>query len=252
MNRILYHVFACGLVLCLAVAAGAVPADEDVPFVRLFTEEGEILIALFPDLAPHHADNFYHLAESGFYDDTAFHRIVPGFVIQGGDPNSKDRDPRNDRQGGPTLADVLTAEEIEQLSVASSILEDKGYTGLPLDSRANLKGEFSKTAKHLRGTLSMARAKDHDSAGSQFFICVDVTTMLDGQYTVFGHVVTGMDVADTIVSAPTDPAKGRESPAVAVQIRRCEVSIGVDGLSGEEQTAYRSMLQDLADGGSTW
>jgi peptidyl-prolyl cis-trans isomerase B (cyclophilin B) len=252
MHRFSVYALACGLVLCLAGLAGAVPADEDVPFVRMFTEEGEILIALFPDLAPRHVDNFYHLAASGFYDDTTFHRIVPGFVIQGGDPNSKDRDPRNDGQGGPTLAEVLTAEEIEQLSQASAILEDKGYTGLPLDSRANLKAEFSKSAKHLRGTLSMARAKDHDSAGSQFFVCVAVTTMLDGQYTVFGNVVTGMDVADAIVSAPTDPAKGRESPAVAVQITRCEVSTGVAGLSGEEQTAYHDMLQSQVDGGSTW
>ena len=75
MHRFCVYALACGLVLCLAGLAGAVPADEDVPFVRMFTEEGEILIALFPDLAPRHVDNFYHLAASGFYDDTTFHRV---------------------------------------------------------------------------------------------------------------------------------------------------------------------------------
>jgi peptidyl-prolyl cis-trans isomerase B (cyclophilin B) len=248
----------CGLVLSTAlvvVMAGpalAATADADVPFVRLSTEEGQVLIALFPDLAPHHVDNFYHLAATGFYDETAFHRIVPGFVIQGGDPNSKDRDPRNDGQGGPSLADVLTEEETEQLAGASSILEAKGYTGLPLDSRANLKAEFSQTAKHLRGSLSMARARDVDSAGSQFFVCVDATPMLDRQYTIFGHVVTGMEAVDAIVSAPTDPAKGREAPAVPVKIDRAEVFRGVENLSAEEQAAFRTMLETIAADGSTW
>jgi peptidyl-prolyl cis-trans isomerase B (cyclophilin B) len=242
---------ACALIL-LAMPAAAVPADDEVPFVRILTDEGEMLVALFPDLAPHHAANFLHLASTGFFDGTAFHRIVPGFVIQGGDPNSKDRDPRNDGQGGPALSDVLTEDELAQLAEAGKILEAKGYAGVSLDTRANLKAEFSKTAKHLRGTLSMARSRAQDSAGSQFFVCVDATPALDRQYTIFGHVVTGMDVADRIVSAPTDPAKGREAPANPVHIARCDVLIGVDSLSADEQAAYRTMLETLAAGGSTW
>jgi peptidyl-prolyl cis-trans isomerase B (cyclophilin B) len=252
MLRLPLSTLLAGLLLLAAAGAGAVPADADVPFVRLHTEEGEILIALFPDLAPHHVDNFLHLARTGFFDGTTFHRIVPGFVIQGGDPNSKDMDPRNDGMGGPTLADVLTEEETEQLAGASEVLEAKGYAGLSLDSRANLKAEFSETAKHLRGTLSMARSRDPDSAGSQFFICVGPTSQLDRQYTVFGHVVEGMEVADAIVSAPKDPAKGRDAPAQPVQITRAEVSTGVASLSAEEQAAYHAMLDELAAEGSTW
>jgi cyclophilin family peptidyl-prolyl cis-trans isomerase len=91
-----------------------------------------------------------------------------------------------------------------------------------------------------------------DSAGSQFFVCVDATPMLDRQYTVFGHVVTGMEAVDAIVSAPTDPAKGREAPAVPIKINRAEVLMGVENLSDEEQGAYRTMLETIADAGSTW
>ncbi len=252
MHRFATIALALVLALSLAGVAQAVPADDEVPLVRMETEEGEILIALFPDLAPHHAGNFLHLASTGFYNGTNFHRIVPGFVIQGGDPNSKDRDPRNDGQGGPTLADVLTADEVAKLDEAGAILEAKGYTGLSLDTRANLKAEFSTTAKHLRGTLSMARSRDQDSAGSQVLICVDTPAMLDRQYTVFGQVVTGMDAVDRIVSAETDPAKGREAPVAPVAIISCEVSTGVSSLSAEEQDAYRLMLKSLEEGGSGW
>ncbi len=243
------------LAVATLLAAGpalAVPPDAEVPFVRLHTEEGEMLVALFPDLAPHHVRNFLHLAETGFYAGTVFHRIVPGFVIQGGDPNSKDRDPVNDGRGGPTLADVLAEAERDQLRSAGAILEAKGYKGLDLDARANLKAEFSSTAKHLRGTLSMARSRDVDSAGSQFFVCVGRTAQLDGQYTIFGHVVTGMDVADRIVSAPTGTGRDRERPLEPVQISRCEVQTGVSALSADEQQAYRDLVDRLAEEDSTW
>ena len=239
------------LVLVTVTAAGGAVADE-VRFVRLHTAEGPILVALFPDLAPYHAANFEHLAASGFYEGTRFHRIVPGFVIQGGDPNSKDRDPRNDGQGGPTIADVLTADELEQVVAAGSVLEAKGYTGLSLDSRASLRAEFSPTAKHLRGTLSMARAGDPDSAGSQFFICVDVTASLDRQYSVFGHVVSGMDAVDAIVSAPLDGSPRSQRPANPVAIDRCEIVGDRGGLSAEEELLYQEMRQSLLDAGSKW
>jgi peptidyl-prolyl cis-trans isomerase B (cyclophilin B) len=241
---------ALALVLSLGLAGTAMAADP--LFARMQTDEGDILLVFYPELAPHHVDNFVHLARTGYFNGTRFHRIVPGFVIQGGDPNSKDDDPRNDGMGGPTLADVLTPEETAKLAGASAALEARGYAGISLESRANLKAEFSKTAKHLRGTLSMARSRDQDSAGSQFFICVDATPQLDRQYTVFGHVIEGMEVADAIVSAPTDPAKGREAPAVPVAVVKAEVVTGVSGLAAAEQQAYRAMRAELAEAGSTW
>ena len=151
--------------------------------------------------------------------------------------------------GGPTLADVLTEQDREQLRSAGQTLEARGYTGLDLDARANLKAEFSRTAKHLRGSLSMARSRDVDSAGSQFFVCVDRTASLDTQYTIFGHVVTGMDVADAIVAAPRDD---RDRPLEPVQIERAEVTVGVSSLGPDEQAAYQAVLEQLQSEGSTW
>jgi peptidyl-prolyl cis-trans isomerase B (cyclophilin B) len=134
------------------------------------TKFGNMELRFFPDVAPNHVNNFIELAKKGFYNGTTFHRVIPGFMIQGGDPNSKD--PNNPRlgMGGP------------------------GYT---------VKAEFN-NRPHKRGTLSMARAADPDSAGSQFFICVADAPFLDRQYTVFGEVVSGMDVADKIVGQPRD------------------------------------------------
>jgi len=243
---------AAGLLLCLTTAAAAVPADADVPFVRLQTGEGEILLALFPDLAPHHVRNFTHLAETGFYDGTTFHRVIPGFVIQGGDPLTRDRDPRNDGQGGPTLEDVLPQSILTELIKTGVEIESLGYVAPGPETRASLKAEFSPTAKHLRGTLSMARSRDEDSAGSQFFICVDATPQLDRQYTVFGQVVTGLAVADTIVAAPTGGGGGPDHPVHPVPIESAEVFVGVGKLTPEEQAAYREMLATLEAEGSTW
>ncbi len=134
------------------------------------TKFGEIVLAFFPDKAPNHVSNFIDLAEKDFYNGTTFHRVIPGFMIQGGDPNSKSQDKSSHGTGGP------------------------GYT---------IKAEFNERP-HKRGTLSMARAANPDSAGSQFFICVADAPFLDRQYSVFGEVVTGMDVVDKIVSQPRD------------------------------------------------
>jgi peptidyl-prolyl cis-trans isomerase B (cyclophilin B) len=134
------------------------------------TKFGNIELKFFPDVAPNHVNNFIELAKKGFFDGTAFHRVIPGFMIQGGDPNSKNPDKAMHGMGGP------------------------GYT---------VKAEFN-NRPHKRGTLSMARAADPNSAGSQFFICVADAPFLDKQYTVFGEVVSGMDVADKIVSQPRD------------------------------------------------
>jgi len=149
------------------------------------TKFGKIEVKFFPDVAPNHVNNFIELAQRGFYDGTTFHRVIPGFMIQGGDPNSKDPDKLKHGTGGP------------------------GYT---------VKAEFNKKP-HKRGTLSMARAAHPDSAGSQFFICVADSSFLDGQYTVFGEVVSGMDVADKIVSQPRDR---RDNPD-----ERIEMKIGI-------------------------
>ncbi len=134
------------------------------------TKFGNITLKFFPDVAPGHVKNFIDLARKGFYDGTTFHRVIPGFMIQGGDPNSKNPDKRTHGTGGP------------------------GYT---------IKAEFN-DRPHKRGTLSMARAMNPDSAGSQFFICVKDSPFLNRQYTVFGEVVSGMDVVDKIVSQPRD------------------------------------------------
>jgi len=134
------------------------------------TKFGDIKIKFFPDVAPNHVNNFIELAKKSFYNGTTFHRVIPGFMIQGGDPNSKNPDKRLHGTGGP------------------------GYS---------LKAEFNKIP-HKRGILSMARSNNPDSAGSQFFICVADALFLDNKYTVFGQVEQGMEVADKIVSQPRD------------------------------------------------
>ena len=133
------------------------------------TKFGDMEIKFLPDVAPNHVENFIKLAKSGFYNGTIFHRAIPGFMIQGGDPNTKDSLKKNAYgQGGP------------------------GH---------NVKGEFS-DLPHKRGMVSMARANDPDSAGSQFFIVVEDSRFLDRKYTIFGEVVKGIGVADKIVALP--------------------------------------------------
>ena len=134
------------------------------------TNFGKISFKLLPELAPETVRNFEKLAKSGFYDGTLFHRVIPGFMIQGGDPNTKTDDKGSWGMGGP------------------------GY---------NIKAEFS-SRSHLRGIVSMARSQDPNSAGSQFFIVTADSTFLDRQYTVFGEVIEGMDVADKIVNLNKD------------------------------------------------
>jgi peptidyl-prolyl cis-trans isomerase B (cyclophilin B) len=146
------------------------------------TKFGNIELRFLPDVAPNHVKNFIDLAKKGFYDGTIFHRVIPGFMIQGGDPNTKNPDRSKHGMGGP------------------------GYT---------IKAEFNQTL-HKRGTLSMARAQDPDSAGSQFFICVADAPSLNGKYSVFGEVVSGMDVADKIVSQARDR---RDNPNDRIEMK---------------------------------
>jgi peptidyl-prolyl cis-trans isomerase B (cyclophilin B) len=147
----------------------AAPKTGDVAVIT--TSEGVMVIEFYPDVAPKHVENFETLAKKGFYDGTAFHRVIRGFMIQGGDPNTKDDAAKGTwGMGGP------------------------GY---------NVNAEFN-SKHHGRGTVSMARAQDPNSAGSQFFICHGDAGFLDGQYTVFGNLIKGFDVLDKIATTPTE------------------------------------------------
>ncbi len=151
------------------------------------TNCGNIKINLLPEIAPETVRNFVALATSNFYDGTLFHRVIPNFMIQGGDPNTKESDKSVWGQGGP------------------------GY---------NLKAEFN-SRSHLRGIVSMARASDPDSAGSQFFIVTSDSTFLDKQYTVFAEVVEGLEIADKIVNLPRD---GNDCPKEEAKMLRITTS----------------------------
>jgi len=157
-------------------------ADYQNKVAEIHTTAGEIDIRFFPDVAPNHVKNFIDLAQKGFYNGTKFHRVIPGFMVQGGDPNTKSSDTSTWGTGG---------------------------------SGTLLKAEFNATP-HKRGIVSMARSNDPNSASSQFFIVVKDSNFLDRQYTVFGQVTKGMDVADKIVSAPRN-ASDRPDKPVAIE-----------------------------------
>ena len=146
------------------------------------TSHGTIEVEFFEDKASGHVKNFKDLANKEFYNGTTFHRVIPGFMIQGGDPNTKTNDRSSHGMGGP------------------------GYT---------IDAEFN-DARHDRGVLSMARSQDPNSAGSQFFIVVKDSHFLDGQYTAFGKVTSGMDVADKIVDVARD---ARDNPTNRIEMK---------------------------------
>jgi peptidyl-prolyl cis-trans isomerase B (cyclophilin B) len=146
------------------------------------TSEGEMVAEFWPDVAPNTVENFKKLAKSGFYDGTAFHRILKGFMAQGGDPLTKN--PSKEAAWGTG---------------------DPGY---------KIKAEFNKKL-HVRGVLSMARSTDPDSAGSQFFICFGPASQLDGKYTAFGKIIKGDDVLDKLANVPvTRNSAGENSKPV--------------------------------------
>jgi peptidyl-prolyl cis-trans isomerase B (cyclophilin B) len=165
------------LALLSAVVVAAEEKKETSPMSNsnevavIKTNEGEMVVEFWTDAAPNTIENFKKLARQGFYDGTIFHRIVKGFMIQGGDPNSKDTAKESSfGQGGP------------------------GY---------EIKAEFNNHS-HDRGILSMARGPDPDSAGSQFFICLAPVRRLDGQYTTFGKLIKGGDVLEKIGNTPVE------------------------------------------------
>ena len=168
------------------------PMDSKTNEVAVIkTSEGEMVVQFWTDAAPNTIENFKKLARSGFYDGTIFHRIVKGFMIQGGDPLSKDLKKEGSYgTGGP------------------------GY---------KIKAEFN-DHPHARGVISMAREMDPDSAGSQFFICLAPVPRLDHQYTTFGKLIKGDDVLEKIGNAPVTSANGENSkPTKRVVINKIDI-----------------------------
>jgi peptidyl-prolyl cis-trans isomerase B (cyclophilin B) len=175
---------ACALMAVTVLAGCGGKAETNVvvpppppsgPKAIIKTRFGEMEMKFFPELAPRHVENFIKLAKSGFYNGTIFHRVIPGFMIQGGDPNTK-----------------------------NSLRKETFGQGGPKDEKGNpilLKAEFTDTP-HKRGIVSMARAGEPDTAGSQFFIVVEDSFFLDRKYTVFGEVTKGLGIADKIAGLP--------------------------------------------------
>ena len=179
MNRILYYIF-----ILFFISANQLIAEENIMILKL--KDGDVKIELFEDVAPNHVKRIKELANSGKYDNVVFHRVIDGFMAQTGDvkfgnSESKDFDLRRAGMGGSDMPDL-----------------EQEFNSLP----------------HDRGTLSMARAQDPNSANSQFFICFQPAPFLDRQYTVFGKVIEGMEFVDKIKKgdqnnngAVTDPDK---------------------------------------------
>ncbi|MBL8066934.1 MAG: peptidylprolyl isomerase [Armatimonadetes bacterium] len=168
-----------------AAPGATVPADGD-PIAVIQTNHGRIVLRFFPEVAPNHVANFIELAESGYYDGIRFHRVIPGFMIQGGDPHSRDEPRHMHGSGGP------------------------GYS---------IAAEFNEIP-HTPGILSAARTSDPNSAGSQFFLMHRTAPHLDRQYSVYGQVIEGMDVVEMIVNLPKDHNDNplEENPAIMEKV----------------------------------
>jgi peptidyl-prolyl cis-trans isomerase B (cyclophilin B) len=176
MKRFLLFTISACAILSLQAAEPAAGSDpKEVAIMK--TSAGEMVLEFWTDVAPNTVANFKKLAREGFYDGTTFHRIIKGFMIQGGDPNTKDP--------------------------AKSALYGTGNPGY------TVKAEFNER-KHVRGVLSMARSADPNSAGSQFFICHGPAPFLDGKYTGFGRLLKGDDVLDAIANTPVTASRSGE------------------------------------------
>ena len=188
MKSILINLLAAALVVASINAEEQKPMNSANEVAVIKTSEGEMIAEFWPDVAPNTVENFKKLARSGFYDGTAFHRIVKGFMIQGGDPLTKD--PAKESRYGTG---------------------DPGY---------KIKAEFNDRS-HERGVLSMARSNDPDSAGSQFFICLANVSRLDHQYTTFGKLIEGDDVlgkiGDTDVTMSSGGERSKPTKRVTVE-----------------------------------
>ncbi len=167
------------------------PSAPSAEVAVLKTSFGDMTITFWPDVAPKTVENFKKLARESFYDGTAFHRIMQGFMIQGGCPNTKAGETGQPGTGGP------------------------GY---------KIKAEFN-AKSHVRGVVSMARSAQPDSAGSQFFICHGEAKFLDRQYTAFGQLSAGDDVLERIANVPTKPGGGGEKSTPIDRIELTSVKI---------------------------
>jgi peptidyl-prolyl cis-trans isomerase B (cyclophilin B) len=188
MKSILINLLAAVLAVASVNAEEQKPMNSANEVAVIRTSEGEMVAEFWPEVAPNTVENFKKLARSGFYDGTAFHRIVKGFMIQGGDPLTKDL-AKESRYG----------------------TGDPGY---------KIKAEFNDRS-HERGVLSMARSSDPDSAGSQFFICLANVSRLDHQYTTFGKIIKGDDVlgkiGDTEVTTSDSGERSKPTKRVTVE-----------------------------------
>ena len=167
------------------MSSKSVPAEKAI----IHTTYGDMTLALWPEVAPKTVENFKKLASEGFYNGTAFHRIIKGFMIQGGCPNTKPGCTDMPGTGGP------------------------GY---------RVKAEFNEKS-HVRGVISMARSSHPDSAGSQFFICHGDAKFLDRQYTAFGSLVAGDDVLERIATVPTKPGGEKSTPIDRIEVTSVEI-----------------------------
>jgi peptidyl-prolyl cis-trans isomerase B (cyclophilin B) len=192
MKSILINLLAAALVVVSVNAEEKKPMSSANEVAVIKTSEGEMIAEFWPDVAPNTVENFKKLARSGFYDGTAFHRIVKGFMIQGGDPLTKD--PAKESRYGTG---------------------DPGY---------KIKAEFNNRS-HERGVLSMARSNDPDSAGSQFFICLANVSRLDHQYTTFGKIIKGDDVLGQIGDAEVTMSNSgeRSKPTKRVTVESIKI-----------------------------
>jgi peptidyl-prolyl cis-trans isomerase B (cyclophilin B) len=175
------------------VKPAAAPPAAGAEVAVIETSDGQMVLEFWSDVAPNTVENFKTLAKKGFYDGTAFHRIIKGFMIQGGDPNTKD--PAKEAIYGTG---------------------DPGY---------KIKAEFN-DKKHVLGVISMARSRDPNSAGSQFFICDGAAPNLDHQYTGFGKLIRGLEVLEQIAATPVvrNPASGEPSkPTVRVEVKSVKI-----------------------------
>jgi len=189
------------LTICLTIVGCGTKKENkesvmDKEIAVISTKFGDIKLEFFDEIAPKHVESFKLHAQNGYYDGTIFHRVIPGFMIQGGDPLSKSEDKSRHGTGGNAAKFFGIGDENSE-------------------STWDLPAEFSATP-HVRGILSMARSQNPDSGGSQFFICVADARFLDNQYTVFGKVVSGMDVVDSIVNSPRD---ARDNPDDRIEMK---------------------------------
>ena len=171
------------LLSILTIGAVFMSCAKEEKVAIISTKFGDMVVEFYDDVAPMHVESFKILADEGYFDGTTFHRVIPGFVIQGGDPNSKDEDRMNDGTGGRAGKFFGIGRE-----------EDSNSWTIP--------AEFN-DKDHVKGTLSMARSSNPNSGSSQFFICHAATPQLNNQYTVFGQVIEGLDVIDQIVYSET-------------------------------------------------